>query len=83
MIRQQDAEWSCPLTDGTTGGRFETLIRFIFETSGEQIVILVDEYDKPILDNLEDLTLAAELREIRKDFLVHLSLWTSISGLFS
>ncbi|MDD1728754.1 MAG: ATP-binding protein, partial [Methanospirillum sp.] len=33
-----------------------------------QIVILVDEYDKPILDNVEDVTLAAELRDILKDF---------------
>ncbi|NLV28513.1 MAG: AAA family ATPase [Methanomicrobiales archaeon] len=32
------------------------------------MVILINEYDKPILDNLEDTTLAAQMRDQLKDF---------------
>ncbi len=39
-----------------------------YETTGQNIVILVDEYDKPIFDNLEDLSVATEMRDILKDF---------------
>ena len=62
------ARWSFTQPKGTVGGRFEALVRHIAETSGERVVVLVDEYDKPILDNLEDPSLAVELRDMLKDF---------------
>ena len=49
-------------------GRFEALVRHIAETSGERVVVLVDEYDKPILDNLEKPSLATQLYDMLKDF---------------
>ncbi len=33
------------------------------EQSGQKVIVLVDEYDKPILDNIDDPERAAELRE--------------------
>ena len=36
----------------SVAGCFEELIRKAHATSGERVVVLVDEYDKPILDNL-------------------------------
>ena len=33
-----------------------------------KVVVLIDEYDKPIIDYLEDLEQAEENREILKDF---------------
>jgi len=60
--------WSFTQPKGTMGGRFEALVRHIAETGGEKVVVLVDEYDKPILDNLEDPILAAQLRDMLKDF---------------
>jgi hypothetical protein len=44
-------------------GAFGTLIRHARETTGQQAAILVDEYDKPILDNIAHSERAAELRE--------------------
>ena len=38
--------------------RFRRLIRELYERTGERVVVLVDEYDKPILDALEDAELA-------------------------
>lgn len=41
-----------PLT--TLGMRFRAVIKKAYELSGNRIVILIDEYDKPILDALQD-----------------------------
>ncbi len=44
-----------PLTSDTPGDvRFQSLVRKINRKTGKQVVILVDEYDKPILDVLEN-----------------------------
>ena len=36
-------------------------------STGQKVVVLVDEYDKPILDNIEDLAVAQQMREGLKD----------------
>jgi hypothetical protein len=43
-------------------GRFSGLIRAAHAASGERVVVLVDEYDKPILDNLTRPEVAREIR---------------------
>ena len=48
-------------------GMLRQLIRFIFKRGGS-IVVLIDEYDKPILDNLSDVKKAEEMREILRSF---------------
>ncbi len=40
------------------GGRFEQLLRALHEAAGERVVVLVDEYDKPILDALGEPEIA-------------------------
>ena len=44
-------------------GCFSDLMRAAHEATGQRVVVLVDEYDKPILDNIEHLERAAEVRE--------------------
>jgi hypothetical protein len=44
-------------------GLFRDLIHACHQQSGQRVVILIDEYDKPILDNIEQPEVAAELRE--------------------
>ena len=44
-------------------GRFAALIKGVREKYGERVVVLVDEYDKPILDNISELSVAKELRD--------------------
>ena len=48
--------------------RFLELIRLIHEKTGQRVVILIDEYDKPILDRIEEPTAAKQIREGLKDF---------------
>jgi len=44
-------------------GRFHGLIGAAHAHFGERVVVLVDEYDKPILDNLTDPATAREMRD--------------------
>ena len=45
------------------GGRFADLIRQAHEATGQRAVVLIDEYDKPILDNIDNRAIATEMRE--------------------
>ncbi len=47
---------------------FEELIHKLAQQTGQQVVVLVDEYDKPILDNISDLETARELRDGLRNF---------------
>jgi len=51
-----------------TRSRFAHLIRRVAENVGQRVVVLIDEYDKPILDRIEDREKALEIREALKDF---------------
>jgi hypothetical protein len=44
-------------------GRFAALIRKAHEQFGHRVVVLIDEYDKPILDNITDAGIAREMRD--------------------
>ena len=48
--------------------RFKTLIRHACEQTGQKVVILVDEYDKPLLQTIGDTELQNEYRIILKSF---------------
>jgi hypothetical protein len=48
--------------------RFARIIETAVEKHGQRAVVLVDEYDKPILDNIEDAAAATEMREGLKNF---------------
>jgi len=52
----------------TIAGRFERIIRTAFEKTGRQAVILVDEYDKPLLQAIGNEPLQTEYRNTLKAF---------------
>ncbi len=47
---------------------FEELIQELHHKTGQRVVVLVDEYDKPILDNITDPEIASELRDSLRNF---------------
>jgi hypothetical protein len=61
------AELGVTLSKATFKERFEELLVITNRTHG-RVVLLVDEYDKPIIDYLEDQEKAKENREILKQF---------------
>ena len=48
---------------GNLAERFYELIATLHQQTGERVVVLVDEYDKPILDNITDPEIAREMRD--------------------
>ncbi|WP_445396743.1 AAA family ATPase [Zobellella sp. An-6] len=63
QLNEQAERLGVSLVNETIGGRFGELIRRAHEQHGEQVAVLIDEYDKPILDNITDTAIATELRE--------------------
>ncbi len=48
--------------------RFDNLIECAFNKTGRQVVILIDEYDKPVIDNLDRPELQDKMREMLRGF---------------
>ena len=48
---------------GEPGKLFQQLIQEAHEQHGRQVVLLIDEYDKPMIDNIDDLQLAQQMRK--------------------
>ena len=54
-----------PRDDDTAPARFRRLMKVLHERSGQRVAVLIDEYDKPILDALE----VSEVARANRDFL--------------
>ncbi len=54
--------------DRTPEERFSYVIRRAYEQTGKKVVILVDEYDKPLLNSIDNPELADRFRSILKAF---------------
>jgi hypothetical protein len=61
-VNRERLQIDCPDAEDITGC-FGEMIRRAHAASGRRVVILVDEYDKPILDNLEDISTAEKMRD--------------------
>ena len=49
-------------------GKFAELIKKLHDKTGKQVVVLVDEYDKPIIKHLDDVGLAESNRGVLSSF---------------
>ncbi len=92
-----EEHWNLTNERAEIADRFKELIQTVATQSGQRVVILVDEYDKPILDRIENKDEALAIREVLKDFYsvikdadahVHFAFLTGVSkfskaGIFS
>jgi len=65
---QKRLEVECEKVEEAYDSCFEELIREIYKKYNKKVVILIDEYDKAILDNLDQIEVAHKNREILKSF---------------
>ncbi|MFB1487928.1 MULTISPECIES: ATP-binding protein [unclassified Thiocapsa] len=63
LLDENARDLGVEMTHRSLSGRFSQLVRLTAEAHGERVVVLVDEYDKPILDNLLQLEPAREIRD--------------------
>ena len=68
FLREQEALYGLPHLDDNFGPRFDKVIKRAYEKTGLRVVILVDEYDKPMLQAIENKELQEEYRATLKGF---------------
>ncbi len=63
-------DFDLSLTATNPGVAFKELIKKVAQKTGKQVVILIDEYDRPIVDYIDpyNLTMANKQRDILKNF---------------
>jgi hypothetical protein len=67
-LEKNEKVYGLPVKNDPVEIRFQNLIEGIYGKTGLQTVVLVDEYDKPLLESMGDEKLNAELRSLLKSF---------------
>lgn len=67
-LRDYEVIYGCNEGDDTVSSRFKSLIRNAYLKTGRKVVILIDEYDKPLLDIEENKELYEKNQRILKSF---------------
>ncbi|MGM9753275.1 MAG: AAA family ATPase [Candidatus Cryptobacteroides sp.] len=63
-----EAEYGITVTSTVPGLRFQNIIDAAYKSTGHKVVILIDEYDKPIVDNLTNPELADIFKKTLQGF---------------
>ena len=63
ILRSQEQRFGITSDAQTISGRFTDLLAQLHQQSGQPVVVLIDEYDKPILDNITSPELARQMRD--------------------
>ena len=67
-LMQWEEVYGCKYPDETVSGRFYNLIIRIHEQTGKRVVVIVDEYDKPLLESLDNSEAQEQSRAVFKGF---------------
>ena len=68
QLSRMEKKWNITAPVDEIRSRFQNLIISAHTTTDQRVVVLIDEYDKPILDRIEDRVQALAIREVLKDF---------------
>ncbi len=67
-LSKWEREYGSENNSGIPGIRFGNVIEAACQKTGRQVVILIDEYDKPVIDNLDRPELQDRMRETLRGF---------------
>jgi hypothetical protein len=67
-LRPLEEQWGRAPEETTGPARFMGLLRRAAEKSGRKVAVLIDEYDKPLLETMDDPELNEEIRKGLKAF---------------
>lgn len=68
ILQENQARLGVVCTYSSISGQFAQLLRLAHKKYGRAVAVLIDEYDKPILDNITDYDTALLMREGLKNF---------------
>ena len=67
-LKGWESVYGCVDPTSTLAGRFANLLRSAYESTGRRCVVLVDEYDKPLLELIDNEQLREHNRAVFKGF---------------
>lgn len=67
-LEAEERKWGITHTKRGANDRLTELITTAYEISGKQVVVLIDEYDAPVLDVAHDKETLDELRNVMRNF---------------
>ncbi|MCR4958256.1 MAG: ATP-binding protein [Prevotella sp.] len=68
QLRMFEEQYGITKTDDTPGGRLENLVKQLPAKTGEKCVVIIDEYDAPLLTVLHNPERLAEMRQTVRAF---------------
>lgn len=68
MLRKYEVEYNCSLANGSFGDRLSNIIETAHATTGQKVVLLIDEYDTPMLEVFNDKEKLSEVRSLLMNF---------------
>jgi hypothetical protein len=68
ILRKQEASWGITDIASELSLRFDNLIQTVYTKTDRKVVVLVDEYDKPLVNTLDKKDVNEELRDVLKGF---------------
>ncbi len=72
LMRENQKRLGIECSSDTSAGCFRELIQKCYEKYNQKVVVLIDEYDKPILDNLDNIQRAEENRDFLRGLYIQL-----------
>ena len=67
-LKELEQLWGQRTDTEDVASRFEAVIKSAYERTGKQVVVLIDEYDKPLTNTMNDKTANEEIRTVLKSF---------------
>ena len=68
IIEKQEARFDCMSNKTDVNIRLDDLINAVYQKTGKQVVVLIDEYDAPLLDVAHEKEKLDELRNTMRNF---------------
>ena len=68
IIEKQEARFDCKSNKIDVNIRLDDLINAVYQKTGKQVVVLIDEYDAPLLDEAHEKEKLDELRNTMRNF---------------
>ncbi|MDR1730144.1 MAG: ATP-binding protein [Prevotellaceae bacterium] len=67
-IEELEQLWGKKTNTADLASRFEAIIKSAYEQTGKRVVVLIDEYDKPLINTMNDPIANDEIRTLLKSF---------------
>ncbi len=68
LIEKQEIKFDCRNDKVDVNIRLSDLIEAIYQKTGKQVVVLIDEYDAPLLDVVHDDDKLVDMRDVMRNF---------------